>query len=176
VAPTFCAECGNRDLVYLRFRFTAFGLLSIKPCLRLPAHRKFFELLQANQSPVAQEALNRIAAYNAIEAECRDLTPDARYAQTPVRQKNQPALAALHGRLQQTRLRTAPHKATAKAIFSRLKRWAAFTRYAETGDLPIDDIADRETRALLETHPIQKRFHANFLPQVGEKVVEEYAT
>jgi len=54
----------------------------IEPCVELAcwahARRKFFDLFQASQSPVAQEALQRIALLYAIEAEARDLTVDER--------------------------------------------------------------------------------------------------
>jgi transposase len=86
---------------------------------------------------VAQEALNRIAVLYALEAEGRHLTSDDR--QRLRSEKSLPILTALHDWLQQTRLRTAPNSATAKAIDYSLKRWAALTRYAETGDLPIDN-------------------------------------
>lgn len=101
------------------------------------ARRKFFGLFQASQSPIAQEALNRIAALYAIEAEGRKLTTDERRR---LRAENSlPVLANLHDWLQQTRLSTAPNSATAKAIDYSLKRWPALTRYAKTGDLPIDN-------------------------------------
>ncbi len=113
----------------------------LKPCIELAclAHvrRKFFDLLQASQSPIAQEALNRIADLYAIEAEARDFSTAAR--QQLRAEKSLPALIALHDWLQQTRLRTAPGTPTAKAIDHSLKRWVALTRYAETGDLPIDN-------------------------------------
>jgi transposase len=113
----------------------------IKPCIELAcwahARRKFFDLLQASQSPVAQEALQRIAGLYAIETEGQGLSPAER--QRLRAEKSRPALADLHDWLQQTRLRTAPNTATAKAIDYSLKRWAALTRYAETGDLPIDN-------------------------------------
>jgi len=54
-------------------------------------------------------------------------------------ERSLPALVSLHDWLQQTRLRIAPGSAAAKAIDYSLKRWAALTRYAETGDLPIDN-------------------------------------
>jgi len=101
------------------------------------ARRKFFDLFQASQSPIAQEALNRIAVLYAVEAEGRDLTPAERQALRV--QKSLPTLAGLHNWLQRTRIHTAPNSATAKAIDYSLKRWAALTRYAETGDLPIDN-------------------------------------
>jgi transposase len=113
----------------------------LEPCIELAcwahARRKFFDLFQASQSPIAQEALNRIATLYAVEAEARDLSTAERKQLRA--EKSLPTLAALHDWLQQTRLRTAPNTATSKAIDYSLKRWAALTRYAETGDLPIDN-------------------------------------
>lgn len=113
----------------------------LEPCVELacwaPARRKFFDLFQAHQSPIAQEALNRIAVLYAVEADARDLASHER--QRLRHEKSVPALADLHDWLQQTRLRTAPNTATAKAIADTLKRWAALTHYAVTGDLPIDN-------------------------------------
>lgn len=111
----------------------------LEPCIELAcwahARRKFFDLLQASQSPIAQEALQRIAVLYAIEAEGRDMSIEER--QRLRAEKSLPLLSALHDWLQQTRLHTAPNTATAKAIDYSLKRWAALSRYAETGDLPI---------------------------------------
>jgi transposase len=113
----------------------------LEPCIELAclahARRKFFDLFQASQSPIAQEALNRIAKLYAVEAEAREVCADARKQLRA--EKSLPILAALHDWLQHTRLRTAPNTATAKAIDYSLKRWAALSRYAETGDLPIDN-------------------------------------
>lgn len=113
----------------------------LEPCAELAcwthARRKFFDLFQAGGSPVAQEALNRIAQLYAIETEGRGLAAGER--QRLRAEKSLPLLANLHDWLQQTRLRTAPNSATAKAIDYSLKRWAALTRYAATGDLPIDN-------------------------------------
>jgi transposase len=113
----------------------------LEPCVELAcwahARRKFFDLLQANQSPIAQEALQRIAVLYATEAEGQGLSPAER--QRLRVEKSLPALADLHDWLQKTRLSTAPNSATSKAIDYSLKRWAALTRYAETGDLPIDN-------------------------------------
>ncbi|MGZ4960865.1 MAG: IS66 family transposase [Methylomonas sp.] len=113
----------------------------LEPCIELAclahARRKFFDLFQASQSPIAQEALDRITTLYAVEAEARDLSTAERKQLRA--EKSLPTLAALHDWLQQTRLRTAPNTATSKAIDYSLKRWAALTRYAETGDLPIDN-------------------------------------
>ncbi|WP_020563553.1 IS66 family transposase [Methylosarcina fibrata] len=113
----------------------------LEPCVELAcwahARRKFFDLFQASQSPVAQEALQRIGVLYAIEAEGRDMSTDER--QCLRAEKSRPALTDLDDWLQQTRLHTAPNSATTKAINYSLKRWSALTRYAETGDLPIDN-------------------------------------
>jgi len=101
------------------------------------ARRKFFDLHQANQSPLAWEALQRISVLYAIEAEGKDLDSAARQ-QLRV-EKSQPQLHALHDWLVQTRTVTAPGGASAKALDYSLKRWPALTRYAETGHLPIDN-------------------------------------
>lgn len=113
----------------------------LEPCIELAcwahARRKFFDLFQATQSPIAEEALRRIAELYAIEAEGKEMAIGER--QSLRHAKSRPALALLHNWLQQTRLKTAPNSATAKAIDYSLKRWPALTRYAESGDLPIDN-------------------------------------
>lgn len=99
--------------------------------------RKFFDLHQANGSPMALAALERIGLLYAVEAAGRGLDSEAR-KQLRV-DRSQPVLEALHDWLHQTRLRTAPNTGAAKAIDYALKRWPALVRYAETGDLPIDN-------------------------------------
>jgi transposase len=115
--------------------------LRLEPCIELAcwahARRKFFDLFQSSQSPVAQEALQRIAGLYAIEAEGQGLSTTER--QRLRAEKSRPALAGLHDWLQRTRTHAAPNSATSKAIDYSLKRWAALTYYAQTGDLPIDN-------------------------------------
>lgn len=91
--------------------------------------RKFFDLHQANGSPMALAALERISTLYAIEAAGRDLDCEAR--------KQLPALEALHDWLEKTRVQTANGGASAKAIDYALRRWPALVRYAGTGHLPI---------------------------------------
>jgi len=111
------------------------------PCIELAclahARRKFFDLLQANQSPMAFEALQRIGVLYAIEAEGKSLDSEAR-KQLRL-EKSRPTLNDLHEWLLQTRLKTANGGGSAKALDYTLKRWPALTRYAETGHLPIDN-------------------------------------
>lgn len=111
------------------------------PCIELAcwahARRKFFDLHQANASPMAFEALQRIGELYAIEAESKQLDCVAR--QHLRKQKSLPVLDALHDWLMQTRIQTANGGASAKALDYSLKRWPALKRYALTGHLPIDN-------------------------------------
>ena len=101
------------------------------------ARRKFFDLNAAQSNPIAQEALTRIAALYAIEAQGREMDIVAR---TQLRQEQaQPLLQSLHDWLRQTRMTVAHGGGTAKAIDYSLKRWAALSRYATDGRLPIDN-------------------------------------
>jgi transposase len=101
------------------------------------ARRKFFDLVAANQSPIAQEALTRIGKLYAIEQAGRELDIAGRQA---LRQREaRPVLDALFAWLYATRQSVADGSATAKAIDYSLKRWAAVIRYADSGDLPIDN-------------------------------------
>ena len=101
------------------------------------ARRKFFDLNEAQVSPIAQEALRRIAALYAIEAQGRDISVDER---TLLRQAHaQPLLQSMHDWLLQTRVNVANGGGTAKALDYSLKRWVALSRYADDGRLPIDN-------------------------------------
>jgi len=101
------------------------------------ARRKFFDLNEAQANPIALEALERIAALYVIEAQGQDMTLEAR---TVLRQEQaQPQLQSMHDWLLQTRFGVANGGGTAKAIDYSLRRWAALSRYATDGRLPIDN-------------------------------------
>ena len=112
-----------------------------EPCIELGclahARRKFFDLHKAHQSPMALEALNRIAVLYAIEAEGKDLSIAERKCLRA--EKSLPALNALHAWLLATRAQTADGGGSAKALDYSLKRWSSLSRYADTGHLPIDN-------------------------------------
>jgi transposase len=117
------------------------------PCIELGcmahARRKFYDLHAANQSPMAAEALRHIQELYAIEDEARAMTVTDRLALRL--EKAVPALAAFHQFLNDQRITAAPNGASAKAINYSLKRWDALTRYATSGDLPIDNTAVERT-------------------------------
>jgi transposase len=112
------------------------------------ARRAFYELHQANQSPVAAEALERIGALYAIEAEIRGRPPDER---AKIRQARAgPLLDALREWLRHTLGRVSKKSELAKAISYILSRWTALTRYRDDGRIEIDNnTAERALRAVV---------------------------
>jgi transposase len=111
------------------------------------ARRAFYELHQANQSPVAAEALERIGALYVIEAEIRGRPPDERAANR--RARAGPLLDALREWLRQTLARVSKKSELAKAISYVLSRWTAMTRYRDDGRIEIDNnAAERALRVV----------------------------
>ena len=111
------------------------------------ARRGFYELHQASQSPVAAEALERIGALYAIEAEIRGSPPQQRAA---IRQARAgPLLDSMREWLRQTLARVSKKSELAKAIGYVLTRWSALTRYVEDGRIEIDNnAAERALRVV----------------------------
>ena len=92
---------------------------------------------QSQRQSNGLEALQHIGALYAIEAEGKHLSSEAR--QQLRAEKSLPALDAMHGWLNQTRLQTANGGGSARALDYTLKRWKSLIRYAQTGHLPIDN-------------------------------------
>ncbi len=109
--------------------------------------RKFYDLHQATKSPIAGEALQRIASLYAIEAEVRGQTTETRQAQRQARAG--PLLEALKHWLDQ-QLKTLSTKAELTlAIRYARSRWPALCRYVDHGLIEIDNnIAERSLRAI----------------------------
>jgi transposase len=103
------------------------------------ARRKFFDLYKANQSKVAAEALKRIAGLYDLERECTEagLSVEDRGRQRQARAK--PVLDDLYAWLCTTRKTVADGSGLARAIDYSLRRWPALMRYADGGNLPIDN-------------------------------------
>ena len=103
------------------------------------ARRKFDELIKVtpNASPVAAEAIRRIAWLYKIEAEVRELSCEERLR---IRQeRSRPMWEGLHLWLQLERTRVPDGGAIAKAIDYSLKRWEGFARFLLDGDVPLDN-------------------------------------
>lgn len=107
------------------------------------ARRKFYELYESNQSPIAAEALRRIAALYALESEVNalDLQPEARIAERARRRllEAKPLLNDFKTWLDQMLLKVAPNSGLAKALNYSCKRWDALVRYSDDGLSPIDN-------------------------------------
>lgn len=103
------------------------------------ARRKFHELHVANQSPMAQEALVRIARLYAVESEIREQGLSVDQARALREQRSVPELADLKAWMLAQLAAMTAGTAGARALQYSLKRWQALERYAHSGDLPIDN-------------------------------------
>jgi len=111
------------------------------------ARRKFFDVHHATSSPLALEALQKIAALYDIEAEIRGRPPDLR---RQARQSRSRLLLEQFYRWAHATLRQISKKSELSgAIRYALSRWAALTRYRDDGAIEIDNnAAERALRAV----------------------------
>ena len=103
------------------------------------ARRKFHDLHAARPSAVTQEALERIGALYAVEAEIRGKPPDERWRARQARAK--PLLDAFAVWLRTTLEMLSRTSDTTAAILYALNRWDALTRYVDDGRIEIDNSA-----------------------------------
>jgi hypothetical protein len=109
--------------------------------------RKFYDLQQAHASPIASEALERIAALYAIEDEIRGRPPDERQQVRHTRAR--PLLQSLHDWFEVSLTNLSRKSDTTAAIRYALGLWTALTRYCDDGRLEIDNnAAERALRAV----------------------------
>ena len=101
------------------------------------ARRKFDELIKVNQSPVALQAVQRIALMYRVEREAKDLAADERLAMRQARSK--PLWEELHVWLRLERGRVPEGSAIARAIDYSLNAWAALTAHLHDGRVPVDN-------------------------------------
>jgi transposase len=101
------------------------------------ARRKFYDLHAANQSQLAEYALQQIGLLYELERQVKDFKPNQR--EKIRQQKAVPILDALHQWLLAQRQKVPDGSGTARAIDYSLKRWAALTRYCDDGQVPIDN-------------------------------------
>ena len=101
------------------------------------ARRRFYELHRAHASPLAADALQRIGALYAVEADLRGRPADIRT--TGHQARAGPLLDAFRAWLHTTLSRLSQKSALAEAIRYALTRWTALTRYRDDGRLEIDN-------------------------------------
>ena len=125
-----CDDYGGYDIVFRREGCIEAGCLA-------HARRKFDELAKANASPVAQQAIVRIARLYRVESEAREMAPEARLAH---RQQHAKRLwNELHAWLRLERARVPDGGAIASALDYSLRRWTALGRFLDDGTVSVDN-------------------------------------
>jgi transposase len=110
--------------------------------------RKFYDLLVAHKSPVATEAIERIAKLYAIEEEIRGHPPEER--RTVRNARSRPLLETLKQWLEETLGKLSRKSDTAMAVRYALGRWEALMRYCDDGHIEIDNnAAERSLRTVV---------------------------
>jgi hypothetical protein len=122
------------------------GAIQEAPCM---AHirRKFFDLVKAHNSPIAAEAVTRIATLYMIEKQIKGRPPDERQA---IRSSQaRPLLDDLRRWMEQALTQLTPKSETAAAIHYALGLWDALARYLDDGRIELDNlIAERALRSV----------------------------
>jgi transposase len=109
--------------------------------------RKFHDLFEAHDSPIAKEALERIGALYGIEREIRGRPPDER--KTIRSQRARPLLEDLKQWFKTSLLKLSKKSEVAVAIHYALGRWTPLLRYCDDGALEIDNnAAERALRSV----------------------------
>jgi transposase len=103
------------------------------------ARRKFFDVFERTKSPLAGEALERIAGLYRIEAEIRGRPPDQRLQIRT--EQTAPLIVALKAWLEATQRRLSGRSELAAAIRYTLSRWDALTLILRDGRACIDNAA-----------------------------------
>ena len=100
------------------------------------ARRKFYDIHVATKSPLAEEALRRIAELYAIEADIRGIPAENR--QLVRQQRSQPLVEAMHAWLTVQIERVSGRSALAQAIRYALNHWRGLMLYLDDGRLEMD--------------------------------------
>jgi transposase len=125
-----CDDYGGYDVVFRREGCIEAGCLA-------HARRKFDELAKANASPVAAQAIVRIARLYKVESQAREMTPEKRLAHR--QQYAKPLWDELHAWMRQERARVPDGGGIAAALDYSLKRWMALGRFLGDGAVSIDN-------------------------------------
>jgi transposase len=101
------------------------------------ARRKFHELTEQSQSPIAEKALKYIGLLYDLERQISDKPPEERQRVRDTQAR--PIIEQLRDWLVGQRSQLTDGTRTAKAIDYSLKRWTALVRYLDDDQLPIDN-------------------------------------
>ncbi len=120
------------------------GAIQEAPCM---AHirRKFVDIVKVHQSPIATEAVERIAALYRIEKEIKGRSVEERRTIRSAHAK--PLFDDMRRWLEHALTQLAPKSETAAAIHYALGLWDALRRYLDDGRIELDNmIAERALR------------------------------
>jgi len=111
------------------------------------ARRKFFDTTKAQQSPIAEEALGRIAELYAIEREIHGQPAQKRLDVR--RERSRPLIDSMKIWMDDTHKQLSQKTEVAKAIRYATTRWKAFERFCDDGRIEIDNnAAERALRCV----------------------------
>ena len=111
------------------------GAVTIAACWS-HARRRFYELHEGMGSPIAGEALRRMAELYAVEAEIRGRSADERRAER--QERSRPLVAALHAYLVGQLARVPGRGRVAEAIRYALSRWGSLGLFLDDGRVEMD--------------------------------------
>mgnify|MGYP001788395018 CR=1 FL=1 len=111
------------------------------------ARRKFYDVHVATKSPIAQEALQRIAALYAIESDIRGRSAEDR--QRERQQRSRPLVEELQIWLREQLARLSGRSKLAQAIRYAFNHWEGLIRFLDDGRLELDtNIVERAMRPI----------------------------
>ena len=125
-----CDDYGGYDIVFKREGCIEAGCLA-------HARRKFDELAKAHASPVAAQAIVRIARIYQVEEQAREMSAQERLAHR--QQHAQPLWDELYAWMRLERTRVPDGGGIAAALDYSLKRWRALGRFLQDGALSVDN-------------------------------------
>lgn len=109
--------------------------------------RRFFEIAETGNAPIATEALTRIAALYAIEQEIRGRAAEER--QTVRADRTRPLIDDLKTWFDAKLAAVSKKSTLAEAIRYALTRWSGLTRFVEDGRIEIDsNVVERAIRPI----------------------------
>ena len=116
-------------------RLTTGGDITLAACWA-HARRKFYEVHQATGSPIAAEALQRIAELYAIDATIRGQSANKRRIVRA--RKSRPLVRAMKAWLETELQRIPPRSGLGDAIRYALARWDELSRFLDEGRIELD--------------------------------------
>lgn len=131
-----CPRAGHRPDPGAGFeQLTAKGDIVLAACWA-HARRKFYEIAQSDGSPIAVEAVRRIAELYAVDAKVRGMEPTERVALR--RAMTRPLVESLKSWLEAQLPRIPQRGKLAEATRYALARWAGLTRFLDDGRVELD--------------------------------------